>query len=94
MAIPDVNHLFGLKKVLYERPYKNTVEDSSLSGLKLISEDKISYKLLLDSSDKISSLFMMTPYAYRTPKEARERLLSLESLETDIEFIVFTYEKE
>ena len=94
MAIPDVNHLFGLKKVLYERPYKNTVEDSSLSGLKLVSQDKISYKLLLDSSDKISSLFMMTPYAYRTPKEARERLLSLESLETDIEFIVFTYEKE
>lgn len=94
MAIPDENHLFGLKKVLYEKPYKNTVEDGRLAGLKLLSQEKISYKLSLDSGDKISSLFMMTPYAYRTPKEAKERLLSQKSLETDIEFIVFTYEKE
>ncbi len=94
MAIPDENHLFGLKTVLYEKPYKNTVEDSKLAGLKLISEEKISYRLLLDSAEKISSLFMMTPYAYRTPREAKERLLSLTNLETDIEFIVFTYEKE
>ena len=94
MAIPDENHLFGLKSVLYERPYKNTVEDSALEGFSLVSEEKISYKLTLDTPEKISSLFMMTPYAYRTPREARERLLSMKSLETEIEFIVFTYEKE
>jgi len=94
MAIPDVNHLFGLKRVLYERPYKNTVDDSALPGLKLLSEEKISYALTLDSKEKISSLFMMTPYAYRTPESAKERLLSLDVLKTEIEFIVFTYERE
>ena len=94
MAIPDVNHLFGLKKVLYEKPYKNTVENSALLGFKLLSEEKVSYKLTLDSPEKINSLFMMTPYAYRTPPSARERLASLSLLETEIEFIVFTYERE
>ncbi len=94
MAIPDENHLFGLKSVLYEKPYKNTVESSALDGFSLLSEEKISYKLRLDTPEKISSLFMMTPYAYRTPPRARERLLSLSSLETEIEFIVFTYERE
>ena len=94
MAIPDENHLFGLKSVLYEKPYKNTVENSALDGFSLIGEEKISYKLRLDTPEKISSLFMMTPYAYRTPPSARERLLSLSSLETEIEFIVFTYERE
>ena len=93
MAIPDENHLFGLKSVLYERPYKNTVADSALDGFKLIGEEKIRYTLTLDTAEKIRSLFMMTPYAYRTPKSAGERLLSMDSLTTEIEFILFTYER-
>lgn len=94
MAIPDENHLFGLKSVLYEKPYKNTVEKSELFGFSLLSREKISYTLTLNTPGEIASLFMMTPYAYRTPPKARERLLSLERLNTEIEFIVFTYERE
>ena len=93
MAIPNEDHLFALKQVLYEKPYRNTVQDSALSGFTLISEDKVSYKLTLDTTDKIRSLFMMTPYAYRTPKSAGGRLLSMTSLTTEVEFIVFTYER-
>ena len=93
MAIPGENHLFGLKSVLYENPYKNTVSDSSLEGFKLISQDRVSYILTLDSKEKIQSLFMMTPYAYRTPPSARERLMNMDTLSTEIEFIVFTYER-
>jgi len=94
MAIPDEKHLYGLKSVLYEKPYKNTVEKSELCGFSLLSREKISYTLALNTTEEIYSLFMMTPYAYRTPPKARERLLSLERLETEIEFIVFTYERE
>ncbi len=94
MAIPDENHLFGLKRVLYENPYKNTVENSDITGFKLLKTDRISYTLSLDTREKVQSLFMMTPYAYRTPPKARERLSLLERLDTEIEFIVFTYEKE
>ena len=93
MAIPGENHLFGLKKVLYENPYKNTVQDSSLSGFSLLSAEPISYTLTLDTPESISSLFMMTPYAYRTPREAGERLRAMSRLQTEIEFILFTYEK-
>ena len=94
MAIPDVDHLFGLKSILYEKPYKNTVENSELSGFELISEEKISYTLTLDTPEKISSLFMMTPYAYRTPESAKARLFALDTLSTEIQFIVFTYERK
>ena len=93
MAIPDENHLFGLKSVLYENPYKNTVQGSELSGFTLISEDKVRYTLTLDTKEKIQALFMMTPYAYRTPPSAREKLMALDTLFTEIEFIVFTYER-
>ena len=94
MAIPGENHLFGLKSVLYENPYKNTVASSELDGFTLLTEDRISYTLTLDSTERISSLFMMTPYAYRTPQSARERLLEMKSLTTEIEFIVFVYERK
>ena len=93
MAIPGVEHLFGLKAATYDRPYKNTVADSKIEGFDLVSEERIKYRLNLNGKEKIKSLFMMTPYAYRTGMAERERILSLDTLETDVEFIVFVYKK-
>ena len=45
------------------------------------------------SKEEIKSLFMMTPYAYRTPASGRARLAELTSLTTEIEFYLFTYKK-
>ena len=36
---------------------------------------------------------MMTPYAYRTSREGRERLAELTSLTTEVEFYLFVYRK-
>ena len=93
MVIPGVEHLFGLKRATYKTPYKNEVQDSSLHGFELVDEIKLKYTLNLDTKEKIHSLFMMTPYAYRTGNEERERVLSLENLETDADFVIFVYRK-
>lgn len=93
MAIPGENHLFGLKCAAYKTPYKNELGDTVLPGFTLIRTERISYNMILDTNEKVRSLFMMTPYAYRTPREDRERVLSLASLETEVEFVVFVYKK-
>ena len=93
MAIPGENHLYGLKSVTYKTPYKNEVADPTLSGFELLSTERVSYNLRLTEGEKIKSLFMMTPYAYRTKKEDRERVLSLDFLETEVEFLIFVYRK-
>lgn len=93
MAIPGENHLYGLKSVTYKTPYKNEVADPTLSGFELLSTERVSYSLELTGREKIKSLFMMTPYAYRTKKEDKERVLSLDSLNTEVEFVVFVYKK-
>jgi 23S rRNA (guanine745-N1)-methyltransferase len=93
MAIPDVNHLFGLKCALYQTPYKNKPESPELEGLDLVAVERVHYTLSLRSAEEINALFMMTPYAYRTPPESRARLLSMSSLETEVEFVVFVYQK-
>ena len=93
MVIPGEEHLFGLKSAIYPTPYKNEVQDTALEGLTLVSSEKISYELSLVGKEQISSLFMMTPYAYRTRREDCERVLALDKLTTEVEFIVFVYKK-
>ena len=70
------------------------MQDSHLDGFRLLKEEHISYELDLKTGGEISSLFMMTPYAYRTKKEDKERILALDHLCTEVEFVVFVYEKE
>ncbi len=93
MAIPDVDHLFGLKRVLYSTPYKNKPENPMLEGLELIAAERVKYTLKLSSQSEIQALFMMTPYAYRTPPESRARLATLDELETEVEFVIFMYQR-
>lgn len=93
MAIPDEEHLFDLKAAVYDTPYKNEVEDTALEGFSLIKEESLRYNMALSSPEAIESLFMMTPYAYRTRPENKERLKSKVSLDCRAEFILLVYEK-
>jgi 23S rRNA (guanine745-N1)-methyltransferase len=93
MAIPGENHLFGLKSAIYETPYKNIVADTALEGFELIEDEPLTYSIRLTTPEAIKDLFMMTPYAYRTRPEDREKILSLNTLDTDCDFRVFVYKK-
>ena len=94
MAIPGVEHLFELKAAIYDSPYKNTVESTELDGFRLVFSESLTYAMHLDSAEKIRSLFMMTPYAYRTRTENAERVFSLDKLDCTADFCLFVYEKE
>lgn len=93
MVFPDENHLFGLKSAIYKTPYKNKPEPTELEGFTLLSDESLSYTITLSGKTEIESLFMMTPYAYRTSREDRERLLSLDTLTTEVAFRILVYEK-
>ena len=94
MAIPGERHLYELKAMIYDTPYKNTVEDTELSGFELLSDEKLTYDIYLGSSDAVKNLFMMTPYAYRTGSEGRERVLRAESLKCTADFRIFVYRRK
>ena len=93
MVYPWVEHLFGLKALIYKTPYKNEPEDTSIEGFRLVSHEILRYEIKLDTPEDIRSLFMMTPYAYRTSKGDRERVLSLAEVTTEVEFALDVYEK-
>ena len=93
MAIPAENHLFGLKSLLYDTPYRNTVADTAIEGFELVSDRSISYEITLDKNESILALFGMTPYAYRTGKAGRERIEAVATLTTEVDFRLFVYKK-
>ena len=78
--------------MLYDVPYENEVEDSALNGFTLLREEAVSAHVLLENPADIQSLFLMTPYAFRTGEAGRARLAALKCLESEIAFRVFLYQ--
>jgi 23S rRNA (guanine745-N1)-methyltransferase len=94
MAVPEREHLFGLKEKVYENPYYNEVSEEIPEGFSLVESIEIKEVIRITDPLHIRALFAMTPYAYRTGKEGREAVLALDSLETPIHFRLFLYRKK
>jgi 23S rRNA (guanine745-N1)-methyltransferase len=92
-CIPGKRHLYGLKEVVYENPYENDEQGYTLPDFTLISQRKISYTAKINSNADIQNLFKMTPYFYKSPADGVERLNKLETIETEIEFMILQYKK-
>lgn len=86
-------HLRGLKSVLYEKVTENEERSDYPKEMRLSDTVKVYYEAEIAGED-IWQLFMMTPYFYRTSREAAERLKSLDRLKTVLDFEVRTYIKE
>lgn len=89
---PHADHLYELKKVIYENPYENIDDDIDIDGLKLINKEVISNKFTLEKED-LYNLFKMTPYFYKTSKEDKDKLDNIDSLEITFSFNVYLYQK-
>lgn len=92
-AVAGENHLFELKELLYETPYKNDEAPPKTESLILKEKRRFSKKVVLESKEDIQALFRMTPYYYHTSDTDKAKINGLESLETTTEFVVYRYEK-
>ena len=93
LAVPGRRHLFGLKQAVYDRPYENDEALPRTQSLRLTGSQKVTARITLESQADIQAVFRMTPYYYRTSPADRAKLDKLETLDTEIEFIVAEYEK-
>lgn len=92
-AVPGERHLFGLKQAIYDRPYENTVNREAPKGFESAECIELKQTVTLTDPSLIESLFMMTPYAYRTNIEGGQKVRSLTELTTELHFDLFVYRK-
>jgi 23S rRNA (guanine745-N1)-methyltransferase len=94
IAAPGKRHLYGLKEVLYDRPYENDKNVFELEGFGSAEIIRVNDVITLKSKQDIESLFAMTPYYWKTPLEGAKRLGKLEKLTTEIEFELHVLKKK
>ena len=90
-VVPGARHLFGLKEVLYDTPYLNDEKLPKTTELELVGTQRVSANITLQTQADIEAVFQMTPYYYRTRPGDKERLANLDTLQTDIDFIIAEY---
>lgn len=92
-VIPGDKHLWELKNILYDTPYKNDEEPPKTESLKLKSTKKISDTFKIERED-LKTLFSMTPYFYRTSEADKAKLDAIDSTDLTASFVVCEYVKE
>lgn len=85
-VVPGPRHLWELKSFLYENPYENEEKREEYPGFALESVTAVETTFTLTNGEDIMALFGMTPYAWKTPREAVERLERVEKLTVTAQF--------
>lgn len=93
IAGPGPRHLWGLKEALYETPYENVPKRYEAEGFSYAGIENVEDTITVKGREAIESLFLMTPYYWKTSKEATEKLLALPELTTEIAFQVHILQK-
>ena len=93
VAAAGRDHLHGLKSLLYDKVIPNETRHDYPENMKLEKCFSVTYDTTVTGED-IYSLFTMTPYFYKTSKESVEKLKSIDTLNTLLDFEVRVYIKE
>ena len=92
VAAPGVDHLWGMKQVVYPKPYPNDDLPPDMPGFDLVEKVQVSDHITVPH-DRISDLFAMTPYFWKSPREGTARLMALDELKTPVSFSLFVFRK-
>lgn len=93
LAGAGADHLYSLKEVLYETPYRNEPRADLPRELELVETQRVRYVATMEQGD-LATLFAMTPYFYRTGEAGRARLLATASLGVDVDVEIAVYRKQ
>ena len=91
-VVPGAEHLYQMKAVLYEKPYKNPVQQVEYPGFRAIDEREVQGTITVPAA-QLEALFAMTPYYWKTPRDGAARLAALPQLTTTIAFRFLVFEK-
>ena len=93
-VVPGPRHLYGLKEALYDAPYENEEKRVLYPGFSYREVRPVEDTLTLREPADIAALLGMTPYAWKTSRAGKERLLARETLTTELSFRIHIFRKD
>ena len=88
------NHLEEMKKVVYKEVRKDFY--SPIEDLKIfdyVETINCTYKTTINENESIRSMFNMTPYRWRSPREGIEKLFALDKLPITVDVNLDVFKK-
>ncbi len=93
VVTPGIQHLYGLKEILYVNPRKHEEKEVTFEGFKLIKSTEVKYNIQLEDRESVKNLISMTPYYWTFDVAMREKANDTSKLSTELDFIISVYEK-
>nr|WP_253198156.1 methyltransferase domain-containing protein [Clostridium sp. CF011] len=90
---PGVQHLYGLKEILYVNARKHEEKVTTFDGFKLTQSVEVKYSIDVGNAEDIKSLIAMTPYYWTIDNAMREKANDTSKLSTLLHFNISIYEK-
>lgn len=92
-VVPGAEHLWELKQVLYDTPYRNREIQADYPGFCWLGVERVRGTMELPDQQTMDDLFHMTPYYWKTPAAGAQRLKALDRLTVQIAFDVHCYRR-
>ncbi len=93
VAVPGEYHLWEMKTLVYDEPYKNEVKHTEYDGFEFVKRVPVEGDIELNDNRQIQNLFSMTPYYWKTGIDGSRRILECRHLKTHIHFDFLVYKK-
>lgn len=93
-AVPGERHLFGMKEILYERPYENQRKDTEYPGFSFLERREVRDVIYIPDGETAMDLFTMTPYYWKTGVDGGRRLREAKGFSTEIAFDFLVYRRD
>jgi 23S rRNA (guanine745-N1)-methyltransferase len=93
VVTPGIQHLYGLKEILYVNARKHEEKDTIFKGFKLIYHTEIKYNISVENEEDVKNLITMTPYYWTFDNAMGEKAYDTSKLSTELDFNISVYEK-
>lgn len=90
---PAPLHLIQLKKMIYHEVKLNPNESNVFSNFLCLHEEIYTFEMSLNK-EQLHSLFLMTPYAYTSPKDTLTKIQAIETLDVSASFNIMIFAKK
>jgi len=86
------NHLVELRKLIYDQVRFSDALPPTPEGFSLLKRQNLTYETVIEEQEDIASLFVMTPFYYKTTEAGRSRLLAQKRLPLTVDVNYSVYE--